>query len=382
MKLTQDKNTLEAAFGDLSAKTVQSLRESLLSHYDNSGRTLPWRIRPEDRKAGRVADPYAVWLSEIMLQQTTVAHATPYWEAFLGEFPTVTDLASADRDRVLTLWAGLGYYARARNLHACARKVRDEFGGVFPKTEKALLKLPGIGLYTAAAIAAICYHEPTNVVDGNVERVISRFFAVEKPLPKARALLRALAGKLADPNRPGDYAQAIMDLGARTCTPRSPLCVDCPWSKACRALRQGDVTTYPKKEKKRPKPVRYGAVFILSRGEGTDRELFLQTRPDDGLLGGMRGFPGTEWSETGLETPQRDLNFAPLPRNWERCAGQVTHIFTHFELRLRIYRADAPVDLPMPDGDGAFVPYANLDDYALPTVMKKALAHARATLAS
>ena len=209
------------------------MRAALLGWYDRQGRTLPWRVRPEDRAKGIKPDPYAIWLSEIMLQQTTIAHGTPYWHKFLAEFPTVTDLANANRDRVLTLWAGLGYYARARNLHKCAGMIRDEYGGAFPKTEAELLKLPGIGPYTAATIAAICFNEPTNIVDGNVERVIARIFRVQNPLPKSKSEIKTLAAPLADVGRPGDYGQALMDLGAIICTPLSPSCSICVWQPYC-----------------------------------------------------------------------------------------------------------------------------------------------------
>jgi len=386
MKLMQDKASFEANLENmterlshkLSEADILRLRKDLLRRYDKDGRALPWRVRPEDRKAGVKADPYAVWLSEIMLQQTTVPHATPYWERFLSEFPTVTDLANADRDRVLTLWAGLGYYARARNLHKCAEVIRDEHAGMFPSTEAQLLKLPGIGPYTAAAIAAICFGEATNIVDGNVERVISRFFAVEAPLPKSRKLLRALAGVLADPKRPGDYGQAIMDLGSKTCTPRSPICSECPWQKQCQAFAKGAMTDYPKKIKKTPRPVRLGAVFILTRGTDKNRELLISRRPDAGLLGGMMGFLGTPWTERAEDMPDKDLQSAPVERNWQKIDGEVRHIFTHFELRLRVYQAGIPKGASIAeaieaDSANKFVPLSNIADYALPTVMKKAL---------
>lgn len=380
MKLTQDTRSIDRVFGQTSHSEVMRLRKQLLSHYDAEGRTLPWRIRPEDRSVGKRADPYAVWLSEIMLQQTTVPHATPYWEAFLSEFPTVIELANADRDRVLTLWAGLGYYARARNLHKCAQMIRDDYGGAFPKTEAQLLKLPGIGLYTAAAIAAICFDEPTNIVDGNVERVIARLFAVDLPLPKSRKLLRGLAGKLADPKRPGDYGQALMDLGSKICTPRAPKCEDCPWQWKCRAFKSGTMTAFPKKVKKTRRPIRCGAVFVLLRGGETDHsdlELLIARRPESGLLGGMMGFPGTPWVDASDYKPEDDLSSAPLNRNWEKLDGEIRHVFTHFDLRLRVYQARISSAENMTNIDtnigGEFVPLKNSTDYALPTVMKKAL---------
>jgi A/G-specific adenine glycosylase len=309
-----------------------------------------------------VADPYAVWLSEIMLQQTTVPHATPYWEKFLAEFPTVIDLANADRDRVLTLWAGLGYYARARNLHKCAQVVRDAHDGRFPQSEAQLLKLPGIGPYTAATLAAICFDEATNIVDGNVERVISRIFKIEGPLPKSRPEYRRMAGTLAPKQRAGDYGQALMDLGATICSPRSPKCADCPWQDACAAHKDYTHTAYPKKMKKVKLPVRYGAVFVLRSGDS----VLLKRRPDTGLLGGMMGFPGTQCGER----PENPLEAAPAARNWEKCQGEVKHIFTHFELRLDVYRAEAADR----SAQGVWARLDDIKNYALPTVMKKVLA--------
>ena len=337
-----------------------SLRTRLLAWYDASGRTLPWRIRPEDRAAGKTADPYAVWLSEIMLQQTTVAHGTPYWFKFLDEFPTVIDLANADRDRVLTLWAGLGYYARARNLHKCAQIIRDDHNGVFPQTEAGLLKLPGIGAYTAATMAAICFNEATNIVDGNVERVISRMFRVETPLPKGKTDIRKCAGSLVGPERPGDYGQALMDLGSNVCTPRSPDCGACPWSEFCAAHKAGLEAGYPKKVKKSAMPIRYGAVFVLRCGD----EVLLRRRPEKGLLGGMMGFPGSDWGTA----PDDPMSFAPMMRNWEKCDGVVRHIFTHFDLRLEVYCAEIASKGKLA---GTWADVTQIDDYALPTLMRK-----------
>jgi len=362
--------------GDIKSVKVKTpqqrraMQRSLLTWYDARGRTLPWRVRPEDRAKGIMADPYAVWLSEIMLQQTTVPHAAPYWAAFLARFPTVSDLARADRDEVLAMWAGLGYYARARNLHKCAGVIAVEHDGVFPNTEAALLKLPGIGPYTAATIAAICFNEATNIVDGNVERVISRIFTVQTPLPKARGELRELAGTLASPKRPGDYGQALMDLGATICTPRSPQCGICPWQKQCAAFKAGTAADYPKKVKKAKLPIRYGAVFVLKAGD----MVLLERRADKGLLGGMMGFPGTGWGEK----PQNPLASAPHVRNWEKCTsekfgGDIRHIFTHFDLRLSVYRAE----LSAPTEEGIWAPLSDIKTYALPTVMRKVLALAQ-----
>lgn len=340
------------------ATDIKKLRKLLLRWYDVQGRTLPWRIRPEERAQGVRADPYAVWLSEIMLQQTTVPHGSPYWGKFLKRWPKVTDLANADRDDVLAMWAGLGYYARARNLHKCAQIIRDDFDGKFPSTEKALLNLPGIGPYTAATMAAICFGEATNIVDSNVERVIARLYAEDAPLPKSKKLLSGLAAPLADPDRPGDYGQALMDLGATICTPRKPDCGVCPWSFACRAYAEENPEHYPQKIKK-SRPVRYGAAFaLLSEGE-----ILLQKRPDKGLLGGMLELPGTDWTSAAPADP---LASAPIKKNWEKC-GQVKHIFTHFELRLDVYRADGKTET------GFSVPLDNLTDFAIPTLTKKAI---------
>lgn len=343
----------------LSAPKIARLRSALLDWYDRSGRTLPWRIRPEDRAAGRQADAYAVWLSEIMLQQTTVPHATPYWHRFLKAWPTVEDLAAEDDDAILTAWAGLGYYARARNLIACARQVAGS-GGVFPDTLEGLKSLPGIGDYTANAILAAAFDKPASVVDGNVERVIARMFRVETPLPKAKKDITAIAGQIADPGRPGDYAQAIMDLGATVCSPRSPACGTCPWRPDCAAHATGDQTAYPRKMPKKVKPVRRGTVWRVER----DGQVWLRKRPDSGLLGGMMEVPGSEWTS---DVPTDDPPFAA---DWT-AMPQVRHVFTHFSLVLDVWRAEAPAGWSPEDGI-----WARLDDlgaYALPSVYRKTL---------
>jgi len=351
-----------------SAMDVKTMRAQLLAWYDAQGRVLSWRIRPEDRAKGITADPYAVWLSEVMSQQTTIAHAAPYWQRFLAEFPTVTDLANAPRDRVLTMWAGLGYYARARNLHKCAVMVRDEFDGIFPDNEAGLLKLPGIGAYTAATIAAICYDEPTNVVDGNVERVISRIFRVQALLPKSKPYIRACAATLVRDGRCGDYGQALMDLGGTVCTPKNPKCDMCPWQSHCAAFTCGDAADYPKKTPKKKQPIRYGAVFVLRR----ENEILLERRKDDGLLGGMMGFVGTGWGKA----PDNPLAAAPQKRNWEKIDGEVRHIFTHFDLRLTVYVAETTDINVVNDAHTVWAQLAQIETYALPTVFKKVLATA------
>jgi len=333
---------------------IPDMRAALLKWYDEQGRCLPWRIRPEDRAKGIEADPYSIWLSEVMSQQTTLAHATPYWEKFLETFPSVTDLANAQREVVLSMWAGLGYYARARNLHKCAGVVRDEHGGVFPTDEKTLLSLPGIGPYTAATIAAICADEATNIVDGNVERVISRIFAYDDPLPKGRKGLRELAGTLVRADRPGDYGQALMDLGAGLCSPKSPQCPLCPWSQWCKAHAKGNETVYPKKDKKKKTPIRRGYVYVLNCGD----KVLTEKRPDQGLLGGMLGLPTSPWGDV-----PKDHSSAPMKRNWEK-AGEIKHVFTHFELRLEVFVAQVE-DMQ----EGVWIE----DISGLPTVFRKVL---------
>ncbi|MBC6402480.1 MAG: A/G-specific adenine glycosylase [Hyphomonadaceae bacterium] len=341
---------------------IHKLRADLLGWYDREGRMLPWRIRPEDRARGVTADPYKVWLSEIMLQQTTIAHGAPYWMRIVDEFPTVTDLADASRDHILAMWAGLGYYARARNLHKCAQIVRDAYGGRFPESEAGLLQLPGIGPYTAATMAAICFDEPTNIVDGNVERVISRMFRVEAPLPKGKSAIRKYAATLVTDDRPGDYGQALMDLGANVCTPKSPHCGMCPWSWACQANRAGVETDYPRRIKKHTLPIRYGAVFILRCGD----KVLLERRPDKGLLGGMTGFPGTEWGEV----PEAPLRDAPVKAEWTKEPAPVRHVFTHFKLRLDVYVGEIETTSGI---DGIWAESSGVGTYALPTVMRKCL---------
>lgn len=338
-----------------------ALRQSLLDWYDRSGRSLPWRVRPEERAAGKTVSPYAIWLSEIMLQQTTVPHATPYWFRFLERWPEVADIAAAPREEVMSAWAGLGYYARARNLHACARQVSEELGGVFPDTLEGLRALPGIGEYTANAILAAAFDKPASVVDGNVERVIARLVRMQTPLPKAKPQIRRIAADLADPERPGDYAQAIMDLGATVCTPRTPDCAACPWADVCEARAQGDMARYPLKEKKRPRPVRRGSAWLVRGSRG----LWLRQRPDKGLLGGMMEVPSSEWS------PEPAPARPPFEAEWAQ-RGTVRHVFTHFELHLDVHEAEAAADW-QPE-DGGWVAESDLADQALPSVMRKVVA--------
>ncbi|KPP82498.1 MAG: A/G-specific adenine glycosylase MutY [Oceanicaulis sp. HLUCCA04] len=346
------------------------MRRSLLAWYDRQGRELPWRIRPEARAAGRVADPYAVWLSEIMLQQTTVAHAAPYYARFLILWPTVHDLAKAPREDVMAEWAGLGYYARARNLHACAKVVSETLNGTFPSSLEGLRALPGIGEYTAHAIRAAAFDLPASVVDANVERVITRIFRFNAPLPAAKPDIRKHASTLADPDRSGDYAQAIMDLGAVICTPRAPSCGSCPWQTHCAAREAGDQEIYPVKAAKKAKPVRHGLAFVVLRGEGEGREVLVRTRPDKGLLGGMLEVPGTDWLDDAQALPSM-AEAAPLALDWRK-TGPISHVFTHFELRLTVFAAPFTKQAKLPDGT-RWVAVHPIRAAGLPTVMKKAV---------
>jgi A/G-specific adenine glycosylase len=275
-----------------------------------------------------------VWLSEVMLQQTTVPHATPYFLKFLARWPTVSDLAAAEDGDLMAAWAGLGYYARARNLLKCARAVAADHGGIFPGSEEGLRRLPGIGAYTAAAVAAIAFTRPANVVDGNIERVMARLFAVETPLPAAKAELTALAADLVSDERPGDWAQALMDLGATVCKPKAPLCDLCPVSSQCAALAAGAPETYPRKTKKADRPRRFGVAYLIRRGH----ELAMVRRPDKGLLGGMLGLPTSDWRSTPWSDAEAH-HAAPISREW-REVGSVEHVFTHFSLSLRVLAAE------------------------------------------
>ena len=276
------------------------LGQRLLAWYDLHARTLPWRVGPAQRAAGRLPDPYRVWLSEVMLQQTTVAAVKGYFERFTHRWPTVQALAAAPEAEVMAEWAGLGYYARARNLIACARVVADEFGGQFPRTGDELVKLPGIGPYTAAAIAAIAFDRPETVVDGNVERVMARLHAIEEPLPAAKRRLAGLAARLTPPERPGDHAQALMDLGATVCTPKSPSCGACPWAGDCAAHKKGLANVLPRRAPRAARPTRHGIAYIARRADGA---WLVERRPSRGLLGGMLGWPCSEWGGGGGLAP-------------------------------------------------------------------------------
>jgi A/G-specific adenine glycosylase len=345
----------------------------LLAWYDRHRRVLPWRPQ-----SGQRADAFAVWLSEIMLQQTTVKAVGPYFERFMARWPDVTSLGRASLDDVLRMWAGLGYYSRARNLHACAVAVLRDHGGVFPDTEQGLRSLPGIGPYTAAAIAAIAFDRTTMPVDGNIERVVSRLFAVEEFLPRAKPIIQKLAVTLLGPSRAGDEksragdsAQALMDLGATICTPRKPACARCPLNDGCAGRARGDAETFPRKAPKKSGKLRRGAAFVVTRGD----EILLRTRPDKGLLGGMSEVPGSDWCEAHEDAAARKQ----APRlegaaRWRRKAGVVSHVFTHFPLELVVYTAHVPARTRAPKGM-RWVPIAAVHGEALPNLMRKVIAH-------
>ena len=340
---------------------------ALLAWYDRHARKLPWRIPPKQSKSGVRPDPYRVWLSEIMLQQTQVATVRDYYEKFLDNWPSVEALAAAETEDVMKAWAGLGYYSRARNLNKCADEVASQHGSRFPKTADELRQLPGIGDYTAAAIAAIAFGEPVAVVDGNVERIIARQYRIETPLPAAKAEIRQLLTPLVPNERPGDFAQAMMDLGATLCSPKKPACSLCPVSEGCQAFKAGDAERFPRKAAKAEKPVRQGAVFVIRNGKDA---VWLVKRPDSGLLGGMSALPGTDWSarKDGL-TGEPAL---PFEGDWRKVGG-VRHTFTHFHLQLEVWETDMTGAPPF---KGWWSAPETLQTEALPTVMKKAIAAA------
>lgn len=347
-------------------------RRRLLAWYDRHRRDLPWRARPGQRPA----DPYHVWLSEIMLQQTTVAAVIPYFARFLSQWPRIEDLAAADLDEVLVAWQGLGYYARARNLHACARAVAE--AGGLPQRVEDLRQLPGVGAYTAAAIAAIAFDRPAAPVDGNVVRVLARFYGVETELPSGRNQIEALAQALTPSARSGDFAQALMDLGATVCTPRAPACLTCPWSGPCRAHATGDPERYPRKPARKARPIRHGVAFWTEGKTGT---VLLRRRPPRGLLGGMMEVPSTPWRPQPWPM-QAALSSAPVRTTWQPRSDVVGHTFTHFHLWLTVMVGRAPDETPDETGTdgGIWVPIDALDTVPLPTVMRKVAASALALL--
>lgn len=354
----------------LAENNTLVLADTLLRWYDKHHRDLPWRTSPAMSAKGLKANPYHVWLSEVMLQQTTVQAVKPYFAKFLGAWPTVKDLADAPVEDVMAAWAGLGYYARARNLRKCAETVAREHDGIFPDTEDGLRALPGIGDYTAAAVAAIAFNRQAAVMDGNVERVISRLYAIDAPLPASKPAMKSKVVALTPADRPGDFAQAMMDLGATICTPKRPACALCPFNGHCLALATDNPERFPVKAPKKEKPVRVGAAFIAVNDDGA---ILLRRRIETGLLGGMTEVPTTGWTAridggTGTE-------HAPFNAEWE-AAGVIVHIFTHFELRLSVYRAKVATAPHLSANDGWWEPVTNLDAQALPTVMKKAIKQA------
>ena len=332
------------------------IASDLLAHYDVHARRLPWRAPP----GANAADPYRVWLSEVMLQQTTVAAVGPYFDKFTRRWPAVADLAAAPDADLMAAWAGLGYYARARNLLACARAVVRDHGGRFPDTEEGLRALPGVGAYTAAAVAAIAFGRRAVVVDANVERVVARLFAIDTPLPAARTAIRAAADRITPDARAGDFAQAMMDLGATICTPRSPACAICPLRQDCAAFATADPAAFPVKAAKKAKPHRLGHGWWIER----DGHVWLVRRPDKGLLGGMRALPSSDWSTAPDPTP-------PVAADWTRVAQPVGHVFTHFSLALSMHHAHVEAHAT-PLGAGEWWPVDSLGEAGLPTLFVRA----------
>ncbi|MEP3300147.1 MAG: A/G-specific adenine glycosylase [Pseudoruegeria sp.] len=334
--------------------------EGLLEWYDTHARDMPWRVPPADRLSGVLPDPYRVWLSEIMLQQTTVAAVRDYFTRFISKWPTVHALAAAEDAEVMAEWAGLGYYARARNLLKCARVITDEHCGLFPSNHEALLKLPGIGPYTAGALSAIAFDQPSVVVDGNVERVMSRVYEIHTPLPDAKPMLTELAKHLTPIDRPGDYAQAVMDLGATICTPKSPACGICPWMTGCKARLGTNPAELPKKRPKKAKPIRLGYAYIATREDGA---FLVERRPDKGLLGGMLAWPGSDWNDAPASDP-------PVAGDWQNTSAEVRHTFTHFHLILQVLTAKLPQNTQ--PNRGYFLDKSEFRPADMPTVMRKA----------
>tara|TARA_B100001778_G_scaffold334804_1_gene347951 strand:- start:3488 stop:4573 length:1086 start_codon:yes stop_codon:yes gene_type:complete len=352
--MTVEKNIIKSNF-------IDTFRSSILHWYDRHHRTLPWRA-----PIGTKPNPYHVWLSEIMLQQTTVPTVIPYFLKFIGLWPSVKDMAAADQEDIMKEWAGLGYYARARNLHKCAQTVVNEYSGVFPNNYEALKQLPGIGDYTASAITSIAFDLPSTVVDGNVERIMSRVFKIETPFPEGKKQTKKFAKVLSEnrDDRPSDYAQALMDLGSMICTPTSPKCTECPVLAQCNAYKAGKSALYPIKAPKKERPKRYGAVYWITDRQGN---ALFEKRPEKGLLGGMIALPTSSW-ETEPKTPPTFKKFKLKPTK-----QHIKHVFTHFELRLDIYIAECSDLLSLPlQSSYTIYPIKEGVQLGLPTVFKKA----------
>ncbi len=342
---------------------IKAFRQSILEWYDTHARILPWRARPYEQP-----DPYHVWLSEVMLQQTVVAAVIPYFQKFVDKWPTVTDLANAHNDDVMAAWAGLGYYARARNLHKCAQVVAYELGGKFPNNQKDLKALPGIGDYTSAAITAIAFNKQSTVVDGNIERVMSRLYAITTPLPDSKAEIKSYAETLSDcsaDQRPGDYAQALMDIGAGVCIPKSPRCGICPVSNNCLGRKQRIAADLPYKVKKSPKPSKHGNIYLITNADG---QILLERRPDTGLLGGMLAFPTSEWVDhkQTVTHPEHFENAATMGKN-----VTINHVFTHFSLKLKGFRLDLHEKITNSSDHYVWVSRDDILNAGLPTLFKK-----------
>ena len=366
-----DETTRAAEITSLRGKPLTALPAKLLTWYDSEQRALPWRAPP-----GEMPNPYHVWLSEIMLQQTVVKTVIPYFNNFTRLWPTIADLAAASQEDIRRAWAGLGYYTRAENLHKCAKIIVTDYEGKFPIFAEELETLPGIGPYTAAAIAAIAFDETATPVDGNIERVVARLFEITEPLPHAKPILRQHAARLTPPRRAGDFAQAQMDLGARICTPKNPSCLLCPISEFCKGYHHGSAATLPRRAAKKPKPTRYGTAFFALREDGM---VLLHQRPEGGLLSGMTEIPSSEWleDETAAEKFRKS---PPVKGDWWRVPGVVKHTFTHFHLELAVYRSlvAKKADLTL-FADASRCRWVHRDEIAseaLPSVMRKVASHA------
>ena len=342
---------------------MESFHSNLLGWYDANARKLPWRVEPEENKSGILPNPYHVWLSEVMLQQTTVAAVKDYFVKFITLWPTVNDLAGASQDDVMKAWAGLGYYSRARNLKKCADHVANELDGYFPTAQEDLIKLPGIGPYTSGAISTIAFQNKATVVDGNIERVVTRHTANATPMPEAKADCATFVDAEMPESRPGDFAQAMMDLGAVICTPRNPVCALCPVRYGCKSFAQGTMMDFPVKAPKKSKPNRKGAAFVLQREDGA---IWLRKRPNKGLLAGMSEVVTTDW--TARTDGALGSDAIPVKADWV-AKGTIKHTFTHFHLELEVWHALSQA----PNNHGWWVDEKDLSKEALPTVMKKVI---------